>query len=140
MGVFIMQYHAKAALTATQRAQVQQLHHAGASQAELARRFGVHRRTIQRWIARTETTDRSCAPKQHGRLIVTEAYRQAVLAERRAHPSHGPKRIALDLRERFASANVATIWRILKAAGLSQRAPKKTDPPTDTTRPTSSAT
>lgn len=68
-----MHYHAKAALTATQRAQVRRRHQNGAAQAELARRFGVHRRTIQRWISRTDTADRSSAPKQHGRLSVTDA-------------------------------------------------------------------
>jgi transposase len=135
-----MRYHAKAALTATQRALVRELHQQGASQSELSRRFGVHRSTIQRWIGRTDLADRSSAPKQHGRQIVTDAYRQAVLAERQEHPSHGPKRIALDLRQRFPSANVATVWRILKAAGLSQRAPKKTNPPPDTSRAASSAT
>jgi transposase len=135
-----MHYHAKAALTATQRAVVRALHQQGASQAELARRFGVHRRTIQRWISRTDMTDRSSAPKQHGRQIVTDAYRQAVLAERQEHPTHGPKRIALDLRQRFPSANVATVWRILKAAGLSQRAPKKTNSATDPGRAASGAT
>jgi len=135
-----MHYHAKAALTVTQRALVRELHQQGASQAALARRFGVHRRTIQRWIGRTDTADRSCAPKQHGRQRVTDAYRQAVLAERHEYPTHGPKRIALDLRQRFPSANVATVWRILKAAGLSQRAPKKTDTPSDPGRSTSRAT
>lgn len=135
-----MQYHAKAALTLTQRAQVQQLHQTGVSQAELARRFGVHRRTIQRWIGRTDLADRSSAPKQHGRQIVTDAYRQAVLAERHEHPNHGPKRIAFDLRHRFPSANVATVWRILKAAGLSQRTPKKTNSPAAPSRSASRAT
>jgi transposase len=135
-----MHYHAKAALTITQRAQVRELHQQGTSQAALARRFGVHRRTIQRWLGRTDLTDRSSAPKQHGRQSVTDAYRQAVLAERQQHPTHGPKRIALDLRQRFASANAVTVWRILKAAGLSQRAPKKTDSPTTPSRATSSAT
>src|SRR5262245_42345866 len=124
-----MQYHANAALTATQRAQVRRLYQAGASQAELARRFGVHRRTIQRWISRTDTADRSCAPKQHGRQVVSDAYREAVLELRQAHPTYGPKRIAHELRERFPTANVATVWRILNAAGLSKRAPKKTHAP-----------
>ena len=71
-----MHYHANAALTATQRRLVRQLHQDGTSQIDLARRFGVHRRTIQRWISREDTADRSCAPKQHGRQTVTDAYRQ----------------------------------------------------------------
>jgi transposase len=135
-----MQYHANAALTAIQRAQVRRLYRDGASQSELARRFGVHRRTIQRWIGRTDTADRSCAPKQHGRQVVSDAYREAVVALRQAYPTYGPKRIAHELRQRFPTANVATVWRILNAAGLSKRAPKKTDAPTNPSRKASSST
>lgn len=135
-----MHYHANAALTATQRALVRELHQDGASQTKLARRFGVHRRTIQRWIDREDSADRSSAPKQHGHQIVTDAYRQAVLALRQAHPTYGPKRIAHELRESFPTANVATIWRILKQAGLSRRAPKKTDAPSHPSGSASGAT
>ena len=124
-----MHYHKKAALTVTQRVLVRELAQQGVSHAELARRFGVHRRTIARWAQRSNPTDRSSAPRQHGRQVVTDEYRAAVLAERGAHPSHGPKRIAHDLHGRFPTANVATVWRILKYACLSRRAPKKTAAP-----------
>jgi transposase len=122
-----MQYHANAALTLSQRKTIQHLHREGVSVTELARRFGVHRRTIERWIERSDLADRSSAPHTHGKRIVSDAYRQAVLDLRRAHPTYGPLRIAHELRERFVTANTATIWRILHAAGLSQRAPKKSD-------------
>lgn len=135
-----MQYHAQAALTQTQRRRVQQLSRDGWSQAALARQFGVSRSTIQRWIARTDTADRSSAPRQHGHQVVTDTYRQAVLAARTAQPHHGPKRIAHALRERFPSANSATVWRILHAAGVSRRAPKKTEQPADPARSPSGAT
>lgn len=79
-----MQYHAKAVLTAAQRTQVRQLHQQGRSQAALARQFDVHRRTIQRWVARDEPTDRSSAPHHHGHQVVTEDYRRAVLDHRAA--------------------------------------------------------
>ena len=124
-----MQYHAKAALTVAQRQLVRQLAEQGTAHTELARRFGVHRRTIQRWAQRSEATDRSSAPHQHGHQVVTDAYRAAVLAERTTHPTHGPQRLADDLRSRFPTANRATVWRILHAAGLSRRPPKKTDAP-----------
>ena len=124
-----MQYHAKAALTMTQRAEVRRLFQSGVSHSELARRFHVDRRTIRRWAERTELADRSSAPRQHGGRVVTEEYRAAVLAHRQASPTHGPKRIAYELRERFPTANTATIWRVLHAAGLSTRAPKKTAAP-----------
>lgn len=123
-----MKYHAKAALTVTQRTQVRQLSADGRTQASLARQFGVHRRTIQRWVARDEPTDRPSGPRCHkgqGGRVVTDGYREAVIAERKAHPEHGPKRIADTLRRDYPTANSATVWRILHAAGLSQRAPKK---------------
>lgn len=121
-----MQYHAHAALTATQRITIQTLYRDGQGIRALARRFGVHPRTIARWVHRTDTHDHSSAPHHHGRQIVTTAYRAAVIAERRAHPTHGPQRIADALRGCFPTANRTTIWRILHAAGLSQRtSPKK---------------
>jgi transposase len=121
-----MHYHANAALTHTQRRLVHELAEQGVSHAELARRFGVHRRTIARWAERSEMSDHTSAPKRHGRVVVDAAYRAAVIQTRSEHPHYGPKRIAYDLRARFPSANVATVWRILHTAGLSKRAPKKT--------------
>ena len=121
-----MHYHANAALTQTQRRLVRELAEQGVSHSELARRFGVHRRTIGRWATRSETSDRTSAPKYHGRVVVDDAYRDAVLQARRDNPNHGPKRIAHTLRARFPSATVATVWRILYQAGLSKPAPKKT--------------
>lgn len=135
-----MQYHANAALTVTQRTEVRRLHQQGVTISALARQFCVARRTIQRWVNRDDVTDRSSAPRCHGRQIVTDAYREAVLAERTANPTHGPKRIAYDLRDRYPTANSATIWRILHAAGLSQRALKKTDAQADSSGPPSRAT
>lgn len=122
-----MRIHANAALSQTQRRRVHELAAQGVSDSELARRFGVHRRTIQRWRGRDEPTDHSSAPKRHGRKVVDDEYERAVITHRTEHPNHGPKRIAHDLRHHFPSANVATVWRILKAAGLSKRAPKKTN-------------
>ena len=43
--------------------------------------------------------------------IATPCYRDAVLAYRAQHPTQGLKRIAYDLRDRFPTANSATIWR-----------------------------
>lgn len=122
-----MHYHTNAALTITQRAAIQHLHRQGVSSSELARRFQVHRRTIQRWVNRSELTDRSSAPHTHGKRVVSDCYRQAVLSLREAHPGYGPLRIAHELRDRFPSANSTTVWRILHAEGLSQRAPKKNE-------------
>jgi IS30 family transposase len=81
-----MGYHGNAALTRTQRQLVHELHDQGVSQTELARRFGVTRRTIVRWAKRSEMSDRSTAPKQHGRVVVDDEYRTAVLQARTTHP------------------------------------------------------
>lgn len=134
-----MHYHTNAALTLTQRALVYELAKQGVSHTELARRVGVHRRTIGRWVERSELTDRSSAPKQHGRSVVDDAYRAAVVEARTDNPTHGPKRIAQDVRHRFPSANVATVWRVLQAAGLSKRAPKKTNTASNPSRTASGA-
>jgi transposase len=120
-----MHYHPKAALTSGQRARVQHLHRAGMSQSALARQVGVHRHTIQRWIARPDTADRTGGLRTHGRRVVTDVYRDAVIAEWQAHPRHGPKRSAQDWRLRVPTANTATVWRILHAAGLTRRPPQK---------------
>jgi len=127
----VMHSHANAALTRTQRRLVRELAAQVVSDTELARRFGVHRRTIERWRERDEPTDQSSAPRRHGRKVVTDEYERAVITHRTEHPHHGPKRIAHHLRHCFPSANVATVWRVLKAAGLSKRAPKKTPLTTD---------
>lgn len=126
-----MQYHKKAALTQVQRSRVRELAQQGVSPTTLARQFGVHRRTIQRWASRDDPADRSSAPHQHGRTVVTDDYRQAVTALRGTFPHYGPARIAQELRDRFPTANSATVWRVLKDAGLSTRAQKKTNAPPD---------
>lgn len=117
--------HGNAGLTEGQRAEVQRLYGAGGvSQSALARRFCVHRRTIARWVERTETGDRSSVPHQP-RQVVTEAYRAAVLAYRGAHPEQGPIRIAYALRSSYPEANRGTVYQILRAAGLCGRAAVK---------------
>lgn len=135
-----MRYHANAALTLTQRRLVRELADQGVSYSELARRFGVHRRTIDRWAKRSDIEDRTTAPHAHGRTVVDDEYQRAVVQARTDYPTRGPKRIAQDLCHRFPTANVATVWRILHAAGLSKRAPKKTFPASDSGRKASGAT
>lgn len=99
-----MRLHAKAALTVKQRQQVKQLYEQAENVKTLAHRFGVHERTIRRWINRESPLDRSSAPKQP-RRVVTQAYREAVLAYRQANPTYGPIRIANALKPSFAFAN-----------------------------------
>lgn len=122
-----MRLHAKAALTVKQRQQVKQLYEQGERVKTLADRFGVHERTIRRWINRDSPLDRSSAPKQP-RRIVTPAYRDAVLAYRQANPTHGPIRIANALKPSFAFANRNSVQRILQAEKVSQSTAKSKKP------------
>lgn len=135
-----MKYHANAALTVNQRRDLQRLHQEeGWSIRRLAQHYGINPSTVQRWLRRDDVQDRSCAPHQHGRRVVTAAYREAVLAYRQAHPEQGPLRIAQVLRAQYPTSNVATVWRILHAAGVSQAREKKTDSSSHGSRPPSRA-
>ena len=121
-----MGVHPNAALTIRQRQELQRLRREnGWTITRLASYFHVNRSTVFRWVQRTSAEDRSAAPTTHGRRIVTAAYQEAVLAYRHAHPTHGPQRIMYVIRDQFPTANPATIWRILHAAGLSHATPKK---------------
>lgn len=127
-----MNIHSNAALTVKQRKRLHQLYATGKhSKADLARRFGTTRKTIEKWLARTDVEDRSCAPKQAHRSVSDE-YRQAVIAYRNEHPHHGSKRIAAHLRTEFgAHGSVSTVYRILRSENLIQ-APSEDEPATTT--------
>jgi transposase len=112
--------HGNAGLTVAQRIEVRRLHKdEKVSQSELARRFCVSRATIQRWVERDNPEDRSSRPHQ-GRQVMTDAYREAVLAYRLATPHAGPIRIAHALQGDYPFANRGTVRLILVEAGLSQ--------------------
>jgi transposase len=122
-----MQLHGNARLTRRQRAELQRLHREEQwSIRKLAAHFKVNASTVQRWAKRSGVEDRSSAPRQHGGSVVSATYREAVIAHRQAHPHHGPRRIAHELRQALPKINHVTVWRILKAAGLSRPLPKKT--------------
>ncbi|ABX06384.1 MAG TPA: helix-turn-helix domain-containing protein [Herpetosiphon sp.] len=92
--------------------------------ARLATHFRVNRSTVFRWIQRDQPDDHSTAPKRHGRIVITKVYWAAVLAYRDANPHHGTQHIAHELHPQFPTANKATIWRILHAAGRIGPRPK----------------
>ena len=119
-----MKQHGNAQLTVAQRKLIYQLYHSGqASKSELARRFNVNRKTIDRWVNRDSPYDRPSGPK-NPRKVVTPAYREAVIKYRKVHSDHGPITIAYHLKAEFHFANRGTVQRILQEEGLSQRQPK----------------
>jgi transposase len=113
-----MKLHQNATLTPAQRREVRRRYQEeGISKSELARQFHTSHTTIARWVGRDDPNDRSSAP-HHPARVITPEYRQAVLEERAAQPSHGSRRLAQDLKGRFGQAKPGTIDRILKQAGL----------------------
>jgi IS30 family transposase len=113
--------HANAALTIPQRVEVKRLFDKEqVSVIELAQRFCCSESTIRRWIKRASPQDKSSAPHRK-RAVVTAAYRQAVLAYRQAQPTHGPIRIALELKSRYAQAHRGTVRLILQQAQLAAK-------------------
>lgn len=113
--------HANAALTIPQRIEVKRLFdHEKVSVSDLAKRFCCGASTIRKWIKRTTPQDQPSTPHRK-RAVVTADYREAVLAYRRQHPTHGPMRIAVELQALYAQAHRGTIRLILKKAGLTQK-------------------
>ena len=120
-----MQQHGNSSLTIAQRKLIHQLYHTGkAKKSELARRFNVNRKTIDRWVKRDSPFDKPSGPKEP-RRVITPAYRKAVIEHRKAHPDHGPKTIAYYLKAEFSFANRGTVQRILQQEGMSKRSPKE---------------
>jgi transposase-like protein len=119
--VFVMKkQHANAALTIPQRLEVKRLFDKEkVSVSDLAKRFCCGESTIRKWINRASPQDQSSAPHCK-RVVVTQDYRQAVLAYRQQHPTHGPIRIAAELQAAHPQAHRGTVALILQKAGLTQ--------------------
>ena len=114
----LMKIHRNAALTAHQRLEVRRLYATGQhSYRHLAIQFATTVKTIAKWAKRAHPQDSSSAPKQPHRRV-SEAYRQAVIAYRKAHPTHGPIRIEYELRADHGQFAFSTVRLILKQAAL----------------------
>lgn len=113
-------------LTVNQREAMQAAWRSGsASQRALAARYGVSKRTVQRWTGRPDGADRPLG-RPPGTGKAAPDYETAVLVERIRYPHHGPVRIAHDLRPRFARAHRGTVLPLLQAHGLTRGTrPKK---------------
>lgn len=95
---------------------------------ELARRYGISRKTAYKWIDRYEADPagglgtRSRVPHQHGRAT-PPAVRAAVLALRQQQPTWGPKKLRAVLQRRDAQTvwpAASTMGDWLRQSGLSQ--------------------
>ena len=116
----LMKLHNNAALTQKQRVEINRLYQTGNfSYPQLAQQFATTRKTIAKWVKRQQPQDQSCAPKQPARRV-TQIYRQAVIAYRQAHPTHGPIRIQAELETTHGHFAFSTVRLILKQAALSQ--------------------
>jgi hypothetical protein len=118
-----MKLHANAALTVPQRQEIKRMHEEEqVSIRSLAKQFRVNPTTVQRWVHRESPADRPAGAS--GRCsVVTDAYRQAVIAYRQDRPTCGPIRIALALKEEYTFAHRGTVLTILQQEGLTR--PKK---------------
>ncbi|MER5325168.1 helix-turn-helix domain-containing protein [Streptosporangium roseum] len=104
----------------------------GASGTEVARRFGVSRQTVHRWLSRYRDqgldglSDRSSRP--HTSPTRIPAAVKALICElRRTHPRWGARRLVWELARRTCPGPVpsrATVHRVLMRHGLVQPAPR----------------
>jgi putative transposase len=98
---------------------------------DLARRYGISRKTAYEWTGRYEAdpahglAERSRAPHRHGRAHASDV-RAAVLALRRTHPHWGPKKLRAILQDRVPDTTwpaASTMGDWLQQAGV--RAPRR---------------
>ncbi|WP_222868019.1 helix-turn-helix domain-containing protein [Saccharophagus sp. K07] len=94
--------------------------------SELARGYGLSRKTVYKWVTRYQDEgasglqDRSRAPK-HCPHAVADEVADKILAAKRSHPSFGPKKVMDLLRRKQPQVSWpadSTAGDLLKAAGL----------------------
>ncbi len=117
-----MKIHKNAALTKNQRQNIKEMYLTGEySQAELAKQFKVHRKTIGKWVNRDSQEDLSSRPKKPFSSI-TKEFEDAVKSYRgdSLTSHHGKIRIAFELKEQYPCSNPSNVYLILKRANLNQ--------------------
>lgn len=109
------------------------------SVSDLARGYGVSRKTVYKWIQRYQDAgaagleERSPAP-HHCPHRIPEAMAERIIAAKRAHPSFGPKKVMDLLRREHPKVSWpadSTAGEVLKAAGLVKKRRFKRPYPAD---------
>jgi putative transposase len=101
---------------------------AGEPVTEIARRHGISRKALYKWIGRYQEygleglRDLSRAPHQRPNQV-EPVWRERVRAVRQAHPRWGARKLAYKLEQQYgaeAAPSASTIGRLLQEMGLSQ--------------------
>ena len=102
---------------------------AGETVSEIARRHGISRKALYKWLRRYEAEgvagleDASRAPLQHPRAV-SELWRERIRAARQEHYGWGAPKLEWLLKERYGKEDVpsvSTVGRVLRDSGLSRR-------------------
>ncbi len=114
-------------MTIAQRMEIKRLYQQEqVSIQKLMQIYQVSRPTISKWVKRESPFDWSSTPHRLPQII-TEPYREAVLAYRKENPHHGPVRIACELKSQYGFAHRGTILKILQEKHLTAK-PKEQKP------------
>ncbi|MFN8344515.1 MAG: helix-turn-helix domain-containing protein [Spirosomataceae bacterium] len=130
-----MKLHKNANLTPKQRQYIKELYATKQySQSSLATQFGVSRKTIMKWLKRTNNADAFNAPGHRNSKLTPEfiadvkAYREA-----KATSHHGKTKIAEALSSKHACSNPSNVYHVLKQLKLNSPKSFKSNEPKRTT-------
>jgi transposase InsO family protein len=96
----------------------------GRSLTQLARSYHVSTKTVQKWVHREETADRSSAPHRR-RSKRGGGLKSAVKQQKEAHPHRGCRRIAHELRKYYPGLTRSRVMHILKVSRALGNKPHK---------------
>lgn len=113
-----MRQHKNARLTIAQRVEMKRLYEQEQVPVrKLMQLYQASENTIRKWVKRESPYDLSSTPHKLP-SVVSEPYRQAVIAYRNNYPRQGPVRIAHELRHKYPFANRGTVLQILQKASM----------------------
>lgn len=117
-----MKLHKNASLTPKQRQQIKDLYATGDyTQELLAKKFGVCRPTISKWVKRSSVLDASSATQNRVSTITAEFELAVKLyRENTASSHHGKVRIAHELKNKYACSNPSNVYSVLKKLQLNK--------------------